>query len=107
MNTYSVNKLSSKLNRKHIELAVYVLLTVGLIGNLFEINGLVTMLNVTLVAIGIFFGMLVSVGWTPLSGNHEPENSDKAAKILAFQGDNSQSDSNKASSAHDESKHAA
>lgn len=82
MNAYSVKFL--KHNSKNIELAAYVLLASGFIGHIFFLENQVSAMNIALIAIGIVFGVMASVNWTPLTQRMSQPVRFELAEVFSF-----------------------
>ena len=102
MNSNSVNIFNYKPGMRLIELTIYALLSVGLIGQVLVIHNQITLYNVALLGIGTLFGLMCAVGCTPLSLKSKQTDHENAAKVLSFNGN---STSNTTSDDHN--KHAA
>lgn len=66
MNAFNVNNLKYIPKLKNIETASYVSLAALLIGHVFFLEGLMSADNIMLIAVGIIFGAMASVSWTPV-----------------------------------------
>ena len=82
MNAYSVK--AHKQNLKNIEMAAYVLLASGFIGHIFFLESQVSAMNIVLLAIGVVFGVMASVNWTPLSARMSQPVRFELAEVFSF-----------------------
>jgi len=102
MVTYSNNFLNQIRTVRAFELGVYGMLAASLIGHVFFLNGQVSLNDVALLTIGIVFGLMVSVGGTPLTETHKTAEASQRAEVVSWQG-RKQADT----STHDDTRHAA
>lgn len=85
MNADIVNIANLKPFRRHIELAVYSIVAICSIGHLLVTDSQITMLNIGVLTLGTISGLMVSLGWTPLSERHESASSLNLADVLSLQ----------------------
>ena len=104
MHTFNTSHFRNRNFLKYLELTVYSLIAVILIGNLFELSGLVNLYNVTLLTLGTIFGLLVSVGWAPLTRKCKSEDPETLSHTANIQTEPKQ---DQKPSDHDENRHAA
>ena len=86
MNSYSVNIFGYKPGSRFIELAIYALLSIGLIGQALVIHNQMTMFHVVLLGIGTLFGLMFAVGCTPLTLKSRRVKTRNIAKVFSFNG---------------------
>lgn len=102
MNANSVNIFGYKPQPRLIELVIYALLSIGLIGHTLVIHNQMTLYNVVLLGIGTLFGLMFAVGCTPLSLKSKRVKTKNVAKVLSFNGN-----AKPTATGNDHNKHAA
>lgn len=84
MNANSVNIRENHTLRKRVELGSYGLLAVCLIGHVFFIESQLTFLNIALLGLGTVFGMLLTLGWAPITEQLPKPVRTQLAEVLSF-----------------------
>lgn len=84
MNANRANPTQNSETLKHVELAVYAILALCLIGHLFYVDSQISAINVGFVASGILFGLMVAVGCTPVSRQISTPGTLNLAEVFTF-----------------------
>lgn len=100
MNANSVNIRENNSLIGYIELGSYSLLSFCLIGHVFFIESQITFLNIALLGLGTVFGMMLALGWAPISEQLPKPVSQQLAEVMTFH-------SRKDDNAQDDNRHAA
>ena len=98
MNAKSMSHSKHKQELKYVELGAYIVLASALIGHVLFVDGQVSAGNIVLIAMGIVFGIMASMTWTPFSTRLDKPVALDLAEVFSFR---KHSNTNKADDRND------